>query len=335
MVRKTLAFFLAALLALALSACAQNSQSITIFAMDTVMTFTVCGDSATSAAALAAAEKEIYALDALFDVDGDDSEIALLNATGSLQMSADTAALLSAAQLVSQRSGGALDVTIAPVIQLWGFGTDSPAVPDADALAAALALVDYTRLELSGDTATLQPGMAVDVGALGKGYAAQRVAEIWRDMGVSSGMMSLGGNVQLVGSRPDGSNWRVGVTDPRDTSATLGTLALSDCAVVTSGGYNRFFTEDGVTYHHIIDPHCGYPADSGLLQVTVVCEDGALADALSTALFVLGADGAEQYWRQYGGFEMILVRDDGSLLVTGGLRDCFDAGASLSVVYYS
>ena len=141
--------------------------------------------------------------------------------------------------------------------------------------------------------------------------------------GVESAIVSLGGNVQTLGLKPDGSNWNVAVEDPNDPGAYLGVLSVGQTAVITSGSYQRYFEQDGKVYHHILDPHTGYPADSGLKSVTIVCTSGVTADCLSTALFVLGKDAALNYWRTYGGFEMILVTTDDQVVCTGGLKNSF------------
>ena len=152
--------------------------------------------------------------------------------------------------------------------------------------------------------------------------------------GCLSAMLDLGGNVTVIGAKEDGSPWRVAVKDPRDTGSYLCVLALTDVTLSTSGGYERYFEEDGVRYHHIIDPETGYPADSGLLSVTVVSADHLLADALSTALFVAGPEEALDFWRSRDDFELVLCTGQGELLVTEGLEDVFTfAGADRGYTY--
>lgn len=146
--------------------------------------------------------------------------------------------------------------------------------------------------------------------------------EIFRENGVENGILSLGGNVQALGTKPDGSLWRVGLQDPADERALFATLELADKAVITSGAYERNFEQDGVVYHHIIDPRTGYPAESGLSSVTTVSDDGTLADGLSTALFIMGKEAAVEFWRSHrDDFDMVLLADDGAVTVSAGIAD--------------
>ena len=199
-------------------------------------------------------------------------------------------------------------------------------MPDPDTLADTLALVDWRALTVAEDDASArleEPGMAVDLGAVAKGFAAQRAADAIRAAGGTSALLDLGGNITVLGSKPDGADWRVAVKDPQDTERQLGVVSLRDKTLSTSGGYERYFEANGITYHHILDPETGYPADSGLLSVTVVSSDPLLADALSTALFVAGRQAALDYWRSRDDFELILCGSDGVVTVTEGLTFAF------------
>ena len=235
---------------------------------------------------------------------------------------ADTAALLERALALCGETGGALDVSIYPVVRAWGFTTGAYRVPEEAELAALLERVDYTRISLEGTVLTLPEGMELDLGAVAKGWTGDRLMELLRGEGITSAIVELGGNVQALGSKPDGSPWRVAVQAP-DGSGYAGALEITDCAAVTSGGYQRYFEQDGETYCHIIDPAGGRPARSGLASVTVVAEEGAAADALSTALFVLGRERGEALWRERGGFECVFIGEDGSVAVTQGLEGRF------------
>ena len=212
-------------------------------------------------------------------------------------------------------------MTVYPVVRAWGFTTGDYRVPEPAELAELLERVDYTRVSLSGSTLTLPEGMELDLGAVAKGYTGDVLMELLEEQGVASAIVELGGNVQALGTKPDGSPWRVAVQAPEGGYAAA--LEIVDKAVVTSGGYQRYFERDGETYWHIIDPADGCPARSGLASVTVVAEEGTLCDALSTALFVMGADRAADFWRETGDFDFVLLDEEGGVTITEGLEGCF------------
>ena len=305
-----------------------------IFAMDTYMTLTCYGERAEEA--LTAAVAEINRLDDLLSTGKADSEVSKLNAAGGGSLGPETKAMLEEALRVYERSDGAFDVTVYPLMQLWGFTGDAPAVPDAAELAACLEKVGSDRLSVSGDKLTLGEGQAIDLGAIAKGYTSGRLMEIFEEHGLTAALVSLGGNVQCFRSKPDGSLWRCGIREP-EGDGYFGVVQVADKAVITSGGYERCFEENGQTYHHILDPKTGLPAKSGLISATVVSENGMLADALSTTCYVLGLEGSVDYWRTYGAeerasFELILMTDDGEVWITEGLRECFTTECPLHVI---
>lgn len=319
----------ALLLAGILTGCSAPAEEMqqpverSLFAMNTYMTFTAYGEDAQ--AALQEAEECIQQVEGLWSVTDEDSEIYQANHSGGqpVTVSEETAEIISFALEMAQRTGGALDPTIYPVLTAWGFTTDSKQVPSQQQIAQLLEQVGYDRIQINGSELTVPDGMELDLGAVGKGYTADLVTEILRRHGVTSALISLGGNIQAIGSRPDGSDWRLGIRAPWE-SGNLGVLTVSDAAVVTSGGYENYFDdEQGNIYWHILDPSTGYPADSGLQSVTIVGREGKMCDALSTALFVMGAQSAEQYWRENGGFEMLLVTDSGEILITEGIAEDF------------
>lgn len=319
----------AILLAGILTGCSAPAEEMqqpverSLFAMNTYMTFTAYGEDAQ--AALQEAEECIQQVEGLWSVTDEDSEIYQANHSGGqpVTVSEETAEIISFALEMAQRTGGALDPTIYPVLTAWGFTTDSKQVPSQQQIDQLLEQVGYDRVQLNGTKLTVPDGMELDLGAVGKGYTADLVTEILRRHGVTSALISLGGNIQAIGSRPDGSDWRLGIRAPWE-SGNLGVLTVSDAAVVTSGGYENYFDdEQGNIYWHILDPSTGYPADSGLQSVTIVGREGKMCDALSTALFVMGAQSAEQYWRENGGFEMLLVTDSGEILITEGIAEDF------------
>lgn len=304
----------------------QKEHKATVFAMDTVMDLTAWGEK--GEAALEAAKAEIYRLDGLFDRRSEDSEIYALNKNGGGTVSPDTADLLRRGIEIRRLTGGAFDMTVAPIMDLWGFYDRDYRIPGGDELAAALETVGG-EATVDGNSVTLAPGTRLDLGGIAKGWTSDRVMEIFREAGVTSGLVSLGGNVQALGSRPDGSPWRVAIQDP-DGGGYVAVLPLTDRAAVTSGDYQRYFEQDGKIYHHIIDPATGYPAERGLRSVTVVCADGALADALSTALFVMGKEKALEFWRSRGDFEAVFIGSDGGITATAGLRDTIETDREIT-----
>lgn len=298
----------------------EPSQSREVYAMDTVMTLEAYGQNAD--AALDEAVAEIERLDALWSIASSDGEIARLNAEKQITASADTLALLTRAKEISAATDGLFSTTIAPLMEAWGFTSGDYRVPDEAELSALLAHVDDEEIAISDSTVTIPADAKVDLGGIAKGFTSARVMEIFRENGVKNGILSLGGNVQALGTKPDGSLWRVGLQDPADERALFATLELADKAVITSGAYERNFEQNGIAYHHIIDPRTGYPAESGLSSVTVVSDDGTLADGLSTALFIMGKEAAVEFWRsRRDDFDMVLLADDGAVTVSAGIAD--------------
>lgn len=306
--------------------------STQLFAMDTVMSLTAYGPHARAAVDEAAGE--LRRLDELWSVGSIESEISRLNAQGGGEVSEDTKVLLSRALELSRETDGLFDATIYPLVELWGFPTDDPHVPEASAIAETLPLVDSGRVTLAGETVTLGPGQKLDLGGIAKGYASARAMEIFRSNGVDSGIVSLGGNVQTLGSKPDGSSWRIGIRDPAgEADAYLCVLPVADRAVITSGGYERYFEENGQTYIHILDPRTGYPAQSDLQSATVISSDGVLADALSTALYIMGSEEATGFWASRADqFDMILLTQSGELLATPGVAGRLETSREVSIL---
>lgn len=292
-----------------------------LMAMDTFMRISVYGENGEAASL---AKEWIPELEALLSVTDEGSEIYAANhANGAgVPVSAVTAALIARALELCGSTNGALDVTIYPVVRAWGFTTDVFRVPGEEELAELLERVDYTRVHLDGSTLTLPTGVELDLGAVAKGYTGDYVAALLREQGVTSALLELGGNVHTLGAKPDGSPWRVAITAP-DGTGYAGVVEVSDKAVVTSGGYERYFEQDGETWWHIIDPATGYPTRTGLSSVTVIAGEGVLCDALSTALFVMGPERAADYWRENDGFDFVLLSDDGTVTITEGIEDSF------------
>lgn len=306
------------LLCLLLTGCAPKAESRTFFAMNTVMSISVYGKEGL----LDGLQARVQELEKLLSVTDPNSEIYALNGAGSAGLSADTRAVLAGALDFCAATDGALDITVYPALQAWGFTTDSCRVPDEAELAALVEKIDYRQVTLEYDLASIPEGVMVDLGAVAKGYTAEKLTEMLEEAGVRSALLDLGGNVQAIGENPEGRPWNVAVQSP-DGEGYLGVLGVTDRAVVTSGGYERNFEQDGERYHHILDPQTGYPAKSGLVSVTVVGGSGLTCDALSTALYVMGKEDALAFWNSRDDFECILLDEEGILYVTEGLKDSF------------
>ena len=321
---------IAVLLAGSCSAPKESEASLELFAMDTVISVKAFGEK--SAEAVSAAGDRIAELEALFSVTEENSDIGRLNSAGSAKMSEDSLYVISEALGYCESTDGALDITIYPVLREWGFTTGSTHVPEDGAISAALLKTGWEKVAVSDDSVSLPEGFMLDLGSCAKGYAGEEMTEAMSELGIRSALVNLGGNVQALGKKPDGSEWSVGIANPFSPNELLGVLKIHDRAVITSGGYQRYFTDDeGNVYIHIIDPATGRPADSGLVSVSVIGEDGLMCDALSTSLFVMGKERAINYWRENGGFDMVLVDSEGRVLVTGGISDSFTCTSGLPV----
>lgn len=333
--KRLITLCLAIILVFSLTGCGQTKpQSAEIFAMDTIMDFTVTEGDAESL--LSDAQKEIYRLENLLSRTKEDSDVSRINLSGtqSVDVSPETVDLLQKAVDYSALTDDAFDVTIAPVMSAWGFTEEEQRVPSQTELDALLPLVDSSQMVLDNHTVTLGSGQLIDLGGIAKGYASDRMAALYQQYD-AAGFVSLGGNVWVSAAKPDGSPWSVAIQDPNNSTGYLGVLHLSDTYSVTSGGYQRNFTQDGTTYHHIIDPQTGYPANNELVSVTIISsQSGTLCDALSTALFVMGEKKAAEFWRNGDCvFDMVLVTDDGRVLLTQGVADDFEPNEDNDYVY--
>ncbi|MDX2144989.1 MAG: FAD:protein FMN transferase [Rhodospirillaceae bacterium] len=242
---------------------------------------------------LAAAHQEVVAIDRMMSLYRPDSELVALNAKagrGAIPVSAPLFEVLQAAEHYARLSGGAFDVTVQPLVELWGFyRVERAAIPPQDQIDKAMAQVGFTRVTLDAEarTATLEPGTRIDLGAIAKGYAVDVALAALRARGVPAALVNLGGNIGVLGRRPDGKPWSVGLQHPRE-NRLIGRIELLAGAVATSGDYDRYFEAGGKRYSHIIDPRTGWPVD-GVYALTVAAPNATAADALSTAGFVQGA----------------------------------------------
>lgn len=333
-----------------------SEHELTAFAMGSYVQQTVWGREPEQAAeetvrGIEELEKEIS-----WRRDGDVARINSQAGGEPVTLDEETAAgeLLAEMLELCRRSGGALDITLGPVTRLWDFDNE-PRLPDEDELEKAMELVGYSGLSMDSEeymyavpnedgshldclgtryyASLAKPGMAIDMGAIGKGAACDSAVSryICAD-GVSGAVIAVGGSVGLYGRKPGGGGWQIGVRDP-NRAGSLGVLSLPGGFVSTSGSYEKFFEQDGKIYCHLLDPRTGYPAESGLVSVTVWCPPdmeaaypGALSDGLATACFVLGLGGSRELLESYGA-EAVFIDSEGVVTVTGGLRERFTLNA--------
>lgn len=304
------------------------------FAMDTYMEVNAYGDNGEKA--VAKAEKEVNKLDSILSTGKSTSEISKLNKNKKQVVSADTMSLIKESVKISKETNSAFNPTIYPLMELWGFTKKNYYVPKDNEIKPLLNHMDIDNIKIDeskNEVSFKDSNMKIDLGAIAKGYTSSKIIDIFKENNIKSGMVTLGGNVQVLGKKPDGSLWKVGIQNPIGEDEYLGVLQTSDKAVITSGGYERNFTKNGKSYHHILDPSNGYPANNGLTSVTIISSDGTLADALSTSLFVMGKDKAIDFYKKSNyNFDFILYTSDNKLIISDGVEDIFSSDLDIKVV---
>ena len=309
------------------SGAASATATADFFAMNTYMSITANGPDAQ--AAVDAAQAEVYRLENEMSRNLSASEISQINlrsGQGPVTVSQETFDIIADAVKYSGLTAGAFDITIAPIMDIWGFTDSNYRVPAASEILAVLPLVDWQKIKLDATNLTVElpvAGMALDLGGIAKGYASDRVQTIMHGYDVTSALISLGGNVAVFGPKADGSLWKIAISDPQAPDSYIGVLKATDVSVITSGGYERNFVQDGVTYIHIMDPATGSPVVSDLLSVSIISPDGVQGDSLSTALFVMGKDKAIAYWQAHKDFACILVTTNDEVFASTELADTF------------
>ena len=327
--RRRICTALLALGLLALAGCQKAPEPVefTTFAMDTVMNFTLYGEKKQAVDPVKPLlAGGVSALDKILSATEEGSDIARLNRRGTGGVGAETAEVLAKALELCEATGGALDITAYPAVKAWGFTQEEHRVPSPAELEALAEKIDYAAVKLEGGAVSLPEGVEMDLGAVAKGWAGDLLAEAVRANGISSALLDLGqSTITAVGAKPDGSPWRVGVVDPARPGACFAVVELEDMAMGTSGGYQRYFEQDGEIYWHILDPDTAAPARSGLASVTVASPSAFLCDGLSTALFVMGLEDGAQFWRDHPelDFEVVFVTEDGEIYRTAGLEGRF------------
>ncbi|WP_438432828.1 FAD:protein FMN transferase [Gorillibacterium sp. sgz500922] len=314
---------------------AQDEAQTTDYGMGTVMEHKVYGKNAKEA--LKAVMAESVRLENRLSRFVPGSEVSRINDSAGLRLEKvgpETFEVLSRAVQYANDSQGLFDVTIGPLVDLWDYKHSTEA-PDAARIKRVLPLIKWADLLLdpSEQTAGLKrAGQSVDLGGIGKGFASDRFLAVFREFEISSAFTNLGGNVAALGTKPDGSPWRVGIRHPRQDNRLLGAVSVTDKAVVTSGDYQRFFIDrGGKRRHHLLNPTTGYPAEAGLISVTTVADRAITADALSTLVFVAGMEAGLRLLPQFSGAELVLVDADWHIYLTRGLKDSFQAEQGLRV----
>jgi len=281
----------------------------------------------------------IRGLENIFSANLEGTDLDRINKSAGLnpvKVSPELIDVLEIALEYAEKSGGAFDPTVGPLVKLWGIDTDKAHVPETEEIQKALDLIDYREIEINREEGTVflkRAGMALDLGAIAKGYAVDETASLLAKKGIESGIIDLGGDIFAMGERKErsgkGAYWRVGIQDPRaERGNYLGILNVKNKSVVTSGIYERFFEQDGKRYHHIFSTNSGFPVENNLLSVTIAADYSIDADALSTAAFVLGWEKGRELIAGVEGAKGIFVFDDLTVRVTGNLEDDFTLTAA-------
>jgi len=271
--------------------CSEKKVSSTEFALNTVITITAYGDNADNATK--AAIEEIRRIEKVFSAHLETSEISNINKKAfntPVEASDEVIFVLEKCLEMSRKTNGSFDITVKPLVDLWNITSENPKVPSDGAIDSAKSLVNYNDIVIEGNKVSFKKeGMQIDLGAAVKGYCADRAVEVLKSYGIKNALLDLGGNIYALGKNEEGKKWRIGIKDPSSPAGEhFSVEEISNLTAVTSGSYERYFEKDGKIYHHIIDPKTGYPADSGLISVTVISESSFEADMLSTAIFVMG-----------------------------------------------
>ena len=312
------------------------ARKTTCMAMGTIMTHLAYGGCAEES--LTAVCSEIARIEKLISRFIPGSEISRINQSAGVnpeKVSLETFQVLSKAIDFSRCCPGCFDVTIEPLVHLWNQGKASLSEPDENRIHQVLSLVNDRDLILDpwDMTAGLRSiGQAIDPGGIGKGFAGDKILEIFKEFGVTSAYSNLGGNVVTLGSKPDGSPWRIGIQHPRQENRIIASVAVENQSVVTSGDYQRYFIDSrGRRHHHILNPATGYPAESGLISVSIVSDKSLTADALSTIMFVAGMKKGYEFLNRYPDTEAVLIDSDVKVYITPGLQCRFQADHGIKV----
>lgn len=334
------------------SSCSQKSESTSFTAMNTYMTVKSYGkNSKKTAAANLMVQQEVERLEKILSTTIENSDVYRINNSvpdnnqfSKISVSPETTYLILESLELYKLTDGAFNPALYPVIREWGFTTGDYKVPSEEKIDQLLELSDFSKIQISPKLVSTSPltsllkadydkglsanasiitkpiGMQLDFGAIGKGYAGDRAIKVLKEAGVSSALLDFGGNIQVLGTKPDGSDWTVGIKNPWGGDP-VAAVKLRDACMITSGGYERFFTgEDGKKYIHIFDGKTGCPVENNLESVTIICNKGIYGDALSTSLFVMGEEKAVDFWRSVRDFDFVILTKDKRIIYSKPLE---------------
>ncbi len=274
--------------------------------------------------------KRVEEIEERFSVNIPTSEISQINKNAGIaptKVDEEVIYLLRKSTYYSKLSQGAFDPTIGNLVQLWGIGTDHAQIPDDESLQKALSIVNFNDLIINEEKSVVslaKKGQRLDLGAIAKGYAADEMKKNLIEEGVRTAFLNLGGNVLTIGSKPDGSSWKVGIQNPFTTRGNyIGILEVRDQAIVSSGNYERYFEEEGKRYHHILDPRTGYPSNNGIISTTIITNQSIDADALSTAVYVMGLEKGLALINSLADTEAVFITNEKKVYITSGLEEKF------------
>ena len=306
-----------------------NKISKSEFLLDTHVTITLYGTADENL--FPEIFEEIQRLENILSVHVEGSDLDLLKKNAGIKpvkVSEDTIKLMEKSIKYSELTNGLFDITSGPLIDLWGIGTESAKIPSKDEIKEAIGLINYKKIKIDKKESTVfleDDDMIANLGAIAKGYIADRVEEKLYKLGIESAIINLGGNVQLIGTKPDGTLFRIGIQDPDESrGGNIGVYTGKDVTIVSSGDYERFFIEDGVKYHHILNPKTGFPVDTEIKSVSIITDKSFEADALSTSVLLSGWDKGIAMIENSKDIEAIFINKDHQVYVTEGLKETFD-----------
>ena len=309
------------------SGCSNNDEELpqaesSAFMMDTLIKMRAHGENAELA--VDQSMERIKEIEDIMSKTIENSEVYKINNNSGqkVNISEDTELVLEKSLYYAELTEGKFDPTVGRLVDLWGIGTENARVPSEEELNEALNYVGYNKLHLYENQAMVNKGVELDLGGIAKGYAADEVRRITENNNIASAFVNLGGNVLVIGRKVDGTKWRVGIQDPRQGRGNV--MAIIECedkTIVTSGNYERYFEKDGTIYHHILDPATGYPAQTGLLSVSIISENSFDADALSTSVFIMGLEKGMQFIENLDEIEVMFITDDLDVYLSSGLSN--------------